>query len=174
MRKLFITALVFGLVLSANAQSKLKASLGSCGTTSPCVQLNWTNQGFASTVSNNSSGVEIAGPGTSVVLRCTGTSTVCTAASAPVQTAAGISAGTYVTNSLWSVIFTQNSTTNTGGPVMDTAVAFNTSYTYTVFNYWTGTGGGVPSGYSNFLTLSIGQAPQAAPPAPSGLGGSVN
>ena len=167
-------AAFIAVVATSRAQvSRLTATQPSnCATATgyPCVHLSWSDASAAATVTNSPAGVEQSGPVGIAVLRCTGDSTVCTSASLPSQSGTQQAVG----NSTWTVVTGSspvNQTTTAADYYDNTSLVYGTTYTWTAVAWFTGTGGGPVSGYSNFSTATFGAAPKATPSAPGSVTG---
>jgi len=124
-----------------------------CSVATPCTQISWTNNSMAATVTTNSSGVEISGPGTASVWRCTGSATTC-------------AASTWGTSVWVNQTPTPISQTTTLSGYVDSAVSYGVTYSYIVTNSWTGGG---TSGPSTPFVFAMPAAPTTAPSIPSGV-----
>ena len=146
MKYLMLLALAL-VALTASAQSNTSCTGGTAA--KPCFQITVTNASMSATVTTNSSGVQISGPGTLTVWKCVGNASTCTAAS--------------LGGSPW-VAQTAISQTSATGVFADWSIAYGQTLNYAATNSWTGGG---TSGYSGVLTFQMPQAPAQAPTAPS-------
>jgi hypothetical protein len=151
------------LILVFLALSPVMA-IAQCTIATPCVAVNWTNTSMAATLATNSAGVETSGPGTAAVYRCIGSASACSAAS---LTASNCSSGTCAAGSPWSILSNTIAQAAAAGNYTDPAISYGETVNYAITNTWSGSQGGVASGYSGIFQLAIGAAPSASPAAPA-------
>jgi hypothetical protein len=146
------------LIVAAGEGQSGSGTPAYCTAATPCETLTWTNgSDITATVTNNAAGVEISGPATAQVYRCTVTSTQTCAASS-FSTAAG---------SPWVLVpVTQgqslSETASAGGPFYDTSVSYGATYVDAVTLSWNSSGASAP-GLSSALTFPAAPAAQPAP-----------
>lgn len=140
-----------------------------CSTASgfPCIDLTWTTASCAATVTNNAQGMETTGPCGSAVLRCTGTGSACGTSTLPAQTTIPV-----VGNSTWTVVTQSLTQTTPAGEYFDNSnLLYGSTYNWVVVSWYSGSGGGPVSAYSNFSQTTFGSAPKASTATPSNLTG---
>jgi len=171
MKRILTTLAILAVMISVGCFAHAQTTPTYCTTTTPCAQLNWTNgSDVTATVTTaviaNPSGsgtetVETAGPATAIVYRCTVTATQpCT-----------ITNNVPAAPSAWTPVAVTNGqslaeTTSAGGPFYDTSVAYGNTYSYSLTLTWTGSLGGVATGYATPFQL-VFAAPTNTPSAPA-------
>jgi hypothetical protein len=171
--KKWILAFACAVVFAAASTCQAQAPPPNCSTAtgSPCQKITWTAVSCSATVTNGgTNGAQDSGPCVIGVLRCTGTSTVCTTASLPVQSSTVGAA--LIGNSTWKVLTGTLAETTSNGTYFDNAgLSYSTTYTDVLTAEYSGAGGGVWGAYSSTFQVAFGQAPQApagVPATPSG------
>lgn len=152
-----------GITATLGAPNTAQAGTPNCPAGyKPCVHLTWTSAQIAATVTTNRAGKEISGPGVANVYECTGPSTVCTTASLSTIGQPGspwqlLPAAPGTTCMVGSAPCSVAQTTSSGAYQDVSGVAYGQTRNYVVTNTWTGSQGGVASGYSNIFALSLRQ-----------------
>jgi len=134
MKKLVRISILAVACFLSSLVAKAQAVPSYCTVATPCAVLTWTNGAdITATEVTNSNGIELTGPATAIVLRCTVTAAQpCT-----------ITNGALAVPSAWAVVPVTNGqslleTSNTGGPFYDPSFTYGTKYSYTVDLTWTG------------------------------------
>lgn len=174
MKKLFVflTLLLIGTV--CKAQSVTCASLK---TTAPCVQLSWTANSMAVTVTNDPiTGKETSGPGQSIIAWCEGSQTSPSPNCSTTDFATALSnlQSGIVSPTAWNFAFTPQ--TSTTGKYVVGGLQYSGLYNFAVVSQWcasctqkgTGVGQSAPSA---IFPVTLGPAPSSTPVTPSGLSG---
>jgi hypothetical protein len=157
----------------ATPKATLPPANCSTATGYPCTKSTWNVASCTSTPTfggpNNS---QDSGPCIACVLRCKGSTNVCTAASMPTQT--GNPPQVCQGNANWqALIGNMSQTTFSSDPFYDNSgLQYSNVYTYIVTTMYSGSGGGIWSPYSPPFQVAFGQAPQSPPgytATPAGL-----
>jgi hypothetical protein len=139
----------------------------------PCTKSTWSVASCTQTPTyGGPNGSQDSGPCYAGVLRCTGSTNVCTTASLPVQT--GSPPQVLMGNTMWTALIGNFPQTTTSSDAFydNSGLNYQTVYTYVITVEYTGSGGGVWSAYSAPFQDAFGPAPQApagTPATPTGL-----
>jgi len=159
MKKVWV-GLVMGALLVVGAVAQGQTA---CSTTNPCVKLAWTATGMAVTVTTDGSGLQTAGPGSSIVLSCMGGAAGCSQAALATYLAAQTKTDLCpVVASVWHCA--TKAQTSTLGAYNDPE-PYGALMNYAVQSAWS-SGGGV-SAATPILIFQMPQAPNQTAPVPA-------